>query len=84
LSKKVFVLGLNNHRGHAADDVFHHIKNILDSVTFEFHIKKRTRAGCVVVEADEELLESIAANHPDLFVEEQKSIPSFEHQDVFR
>ncbi|MCP4258131.1 MAG: PHB depolymerase family esterase [Planctomycetes bacterium] len=70
--KKVYILCLKDGARELPVNVTRRVTEALNTLGVTVTMLKTTRAGCVVVEAYEELESLIKEHHPDLFIEEQK------------
>jgi hypothetical protein len=70
--KKIYVLGLTAGARQAPAEVTKRVWEALNSLDMPVTPVKTTRAGAVVVEADEELASRVREHDPALFVEEQQ------------
>jgi len=72
MAQKVYIVGLKAGARQPPSEVTRRVWEALNALEVAITPVKTTRAGCVVVEADEQLERLVNQRYPALFIEEQK------------
>lgn len=72
MTKKTYILGLKSGARIPPSEVTQRVLESIKNLEVDINHMKTTRAGCVVVEADEKLENLVKQRCPTLFIEEQQ------------